>query len=54
LQNRWYWLRRNPFKVFVHPTPGVEAPVRAAGLTPQFARKTFAWQVVVYGRAAAA
>jgi len=44
------WLRRNPFRVFVHPTKAVEAVVRGNGLKRRFYRQTFLWQVVVYGR----
>jgi magnesium-protoporphyrin O-methyltransferase len=50
LVNLMYWLRRNPFRVFVHPTAAVDAVVRDHGLERRFYRRTFIWQVVVYGR----
>ena len=48
--NLYMRLRRNPFRVFVHPTSEVDAIVRRNGLAPRFQRKTLAWQVVVYAR----
>ncbi len=35
---------------YAHPTAAVDALVRGQGFAPRFARKTLAWQVVVYGR----
>ncbi len=43
-------LRRNPFRVFLHPPEAVDALICAHGLAQRFYRKTFLWQVVVYGR----
>lgn len=50
LLNRWYVLRRNPFRVFAHDTASVDAAIRSNGLHPRFARETLVWQVVVYTR----
>ncbi len=43
-------LRRNPFRLFLHPPDAVDALIRDAGLKQRFYRKTILWQVVVYGR----
>lgn len=50
ISNFTYWIRRNPFRVFVHPTKAVDAIVRSNGLEQRFYRKTGSWQVVVYTR----
>lgn len=44
------WLRRNPFRVFVHRPEAVDALIRANGLERRFHRQTFIWLVVVYAR----
>ena len=44
------WIRRNPFRAYLHPTKKVDAIVRSNGLEPRFYRKTLLWQVVVYAR----
>lgn len=43
-------VRRNPFRVFVHPPEAVERVIRSTGLTRRFRRTTPLWQVIVYGR----
>jgi hypothetical protein len=43
-------LRREPFRIFIHPTAAVDAVVRRQGLALQTHRKFFIWQVMVYGR----
>lgn len=43
-------VRRNPFRVFVHPPEAVERVIRSKGLTRRFRRATTLWQVIVYGR----
>ena len=43
-------LRRNPFRISLHPPEAVDALIRAHGLAQRFYRKTILWQVVVYGR----
>jgi magnesium-protoporphyrin O-methyltransferase len=48
--NFLYWLRRKPFRIFVHSTQAVDALVRSQGLQRKFYRRTFIWQIVVYGR----
>ncbi len=53
LLNSVFWLRRNPFRIFLHPTLTVDALVRQQGLQPHFYRRVGLWQVVVYRRAAA-
>ena len=48
--NKLSWLTRNPFRIFVHPTPAVEAIIHANGLKEHFRRQSLIWQVVVYRR----
>ena len=48
--NGWFWLRRNPFRFFVHPTDEVDSAIRASGFAPRFHKNSGAWQVVLYGR----
>lgn len=48
--NAGFWLSRNPFRTFIHPTKTVEAIVHRHGLKRRFYRKTFIWQIVVYER----
>ncbi|MGZ3601128.1 MAG: class I SAM-dependent methyltransferase [Ktedonobacterales bacterium] len=43
-------LRRDPFRVFVHPTEAVDALIRGSGLVQRYHRTAGAWQVVVYAR----
>lgn len=52
LGNIIFRLRRDPFRVFVHPTTAVDALARDNGLTPRFHRTAGPWQVVVYARPA--
>lgn len=47
-QNAGYWLQRNPFRLFVHPTQEVDALIRQHGLHPCFEQWTRIWQIVVY------
>lgn len=51
-QNIGYWLRRESFRLFVHPTREVDALIRQQGLQPCFEQKTRVWQVVVYKKMA--
>ncbi len=51
LENFRYWVRRNPFRVFVHPTKAVDAIVRNNGFEQRFYRENRTWQMVVYARA---
>jgi hypothetical protein len=41
---------RQPYRFFIHPTPAVETIVHQHGLTRQFYRRTFLWQMAVYVR----
>lgn len=50
IENFVYWIRRNPFRVFVHPTKAVDAVVRGNSLEQRFYRKVGRWQVVIYAR----
>jgi magnesium-protoporphyrin O-methyltransferase len=50
LFNLFFRLTRNPFRVFVHASSTVDGLVRRSGLRRRYYRKTFAWQVAVYGR----
>jgi magnesium-protoporphyrin O-methyltransferase len=43
-------LRREPFRIFAHPTEAVDAVVRDQGLALRLHRKFFIWQVMVYQR----
>ena len=49
--NLFFWISRNPFRVFIHPDAGVKRILDQVGLTRVFYRKTFFWQVAVYARA---
>lgn len=51
LFNLYLWLRRNPFRIFVHSAAEVDAVVRSKGLTPRYHRNAGLWQVVIYSRA---
>ena len=48
--NLWMWVRRNPFRGFVHPEPVIQALVREGGLTRRYHRLSGPWQVAVYAR----
>ncbi len=45
-------LRRDSFRVFVHPQTAVDALVRSSGLAQRYHQTAGVWQVVVYARAA--
>lgn len=47
--NFFYWLRRSPFRTFLHLSAAVDAVVRANGLKRRHYSQTIVWQVVVYG-----
>jgi len=51
IANLFFRLRRNPFRIFFHPTDAVEAVVRGNGLEQKFRGGTLVWQVMVYERA---
>ena len=48
--NIFMWLRRKPFRIFVHSSAHVDSLVRGNGLEQRFRKRTMVWQVVVYGR----
>ena len=48
--NLAFWLRRSPFRVYVHSDTVVDALLQANGLRQSLRRKTLLWQVVVYTR----
>ena len=48
--NLLLWLRRSPFRVFVHPTDKVEDLVRGNGLERRFYARTPIWQIAVFAR----
>jgi magnesium-protoporphyrin O-methyltransferase len=50
LYNLRFWLQRNPFRVYVHPSVAVERLTRESGLSIRLARKMGPWQVVVFHR----
>lgn len=50
VQNFYFWLRRNPFRSFVHPTKSVEGILRSNGFERSSYHQTWLWQVVVYHR----
>ncbi len=48
--NLAFWLKRSPFRVYVHADAVVDALLRANGLRESLRRRTLLWQVVVYSR----
>ena len=48
--NLYMWVRRNPFRAFVHPSRLVDSLVTSNGLSRRFYSKTLVWQVVLYAR----
>jgi 2-polyprenyl-3-methyl-5-hydroxy-6-metoxy-1,4-benzoquinol methylase len=50
IENALRWMRRHPYRSFVHRTAQVDAAVRCAGLEQRSMRRDAFWQVVVYGR----
>lgn len=50
IANLFLRLRRNAFRIFVHPTAEIEAVAGANGLKRRSYRRTLLWQVIVYGR----
>ncbi len=50
LLNFFLGLRREPFKVFVHPTAAVDALAREQGFVPVRHRRFWLWQVLIYQR----
>lgn len=50
MANAYFRLRRNPFRIFVHPARMVESLVQCHGLKRRFYERTTVWQVAVYER----
>lgn len=48
--NRFFALRDNPFRTYIHPTAAVEGIAAAHGLRKVVHRNGLIWQVVVFGR----
>jgi magnesium-protoporphyrin O-methyltransferase len=49
-ENALQWLRRDPFRAYVHPTVLVDRLVRDAGLEPVHTGRGLLWQLAVYER----
>lgn len=49
-ENFFFWLQRNPFRSFVHPTKSVEELLESKGLKRRSYHQTLVWQVAVYSR----
>ncbi|MGH2725182.1 MAG: methyltransferase domain-containing protein [Actinomycetota bacterium] len=50
LENAWRFLRRDPFRAFVHDVRRIDAMVREAGLRPLVRSRRWMWHVAVYAR----
>jgi len=50
LLNAWQWLRRDPYRFYVHPTREIAGALRAAGLERVHLDAGWLWQVEVYER----
>ncbi len=50
LENFFFKVTRNPFRIFVHSHQAVEAILVRNGFTPRFVHHDFLWQVAVYTR----
>lgn len=48
--NFFFWLRKEPFRTFIHPTQVVDDIIRSNGFEKQFSYHTPIWQVFVYKR----
>jgi SAM-dependent methyltransferase len=44
-------IRRSGFRTYLHPPASIDASLRGRGLERRAFRRTFAWEVAVYGRA---
>lgn len=49
--NFGFWIRRNPFRFFVHASAEVDRIIQSQGLKPHFQRNLGIWRVRVYARA---
>jgi len=50
IENFFYWLRRSPYRAFVHPTQSVEDILGRNRLKRIVYHQTLVWQVAVYSR----
>jgi hypothetical protein len=50
IQNFFFRLQKNPFRVFIHPSESVEAIIIRNGFKRRFYKRTLVWQVIVYAR----
>lgn len=48
--NALSWLRRSPYRAFLHPPERIDEILRAAAFSPRAVRETFVWRVAVYAR----
>jgi 2-polyprenyl-3-methyl-5-hydroxy-6-metoxy-1,4-benzoquinol methylase len=46
--NFYFRLRKNPYRMFLHPSESVEAILQSHGFTRRYYTQTMIWQVVVY------
>ena len=50
LENGWRWVKRNPFRTFVHPKTTIEGAMARAGFRLSNRRETWLWSADVYVR----
>lgn len=50
VMNAVQWLRRDPFRFFVHPTKKVQMLASEHGLKPLYHRRRLFWQVLIFTR----
>ncbi len=50
LLNVGLWLKRNPFRIFVHPSQAVDELICSQGFERRFYGRTRIWQVILYQR----
>ncbi|HUG48246.1 MAG TPA: class I SAM-dependent methyltransferase [Candidatus Limnocylindria bacterium] len=51
LANGWQWLRRDPFRSFVHDVDELDRLIREAGFVRRSSRRQSIWRVLAYSRA---
>lgn len=51
LENAWRWIRRDPFRAFVHDVTRIDRAIRDRGLEPADRARQWMWHVAVYRRA---
>ena len=50
VQNFFFRLQRNPFRIFIHPSEAVEAIIIQNGFKRLFYHRTWIWQVALFAR----